>query len=124
MSQNTQTMRHFGGCEPVQSVDLQERTGYPGEMELSVTVDRETYERLNRETVQEKSSDTDGSSVVVNVSLGDYQIWRAYEAFRSLRQPGGKPIRIVVRDQNGQPMHGEGTDFESHFQAQNELPPS
>ncbi|MFH0862518.1 MAG: hypothetical protein V1875_05750 [Candidatus Altiarchaeota archaeon] len=88
--QNSESIRHFGGCEPVKDVQLKGDT-------LTISVDRAKYEEYNQKVVTEKRSYKDGTSGDIDVGLGGYQVWRAYEANRSNRV-GGKTIKIRVVD--------------------------
>jgi len=90
MMTNSQSVRHFGGCESVVGVRLKGAV-------LTVQVDLETYNELNKIKVIEEALDADGVTNKVRVGVGDYQIWRAYEAYRSLNNNGENiQIRIVT----------------------------
>lgn len=94
--QNSQSVRHFGGCEAVKGVKFEGGRGT-----LTITVDRGKFEALNKTLVKDKSIDTNGKEVGVIVGIGEYQIWRGYDAYKSLISADGKPIKIEVRDENG-----------------------
>ena len=116
LKQDSVSIRHFGGGEVAKSVRLRPCANGEAGMELLVTVDRTAYESFNKTIVEEQSTDLNGKKQMVSVRLGDYQIWRTYEAFRSLRQAEDKPIRVVVQDTNGQSLLGEGKDFALFFE--------
>ncbi|TSC86561.1 MAG: hypothetical protein G01um10148_547 [Parcubacteria group bacterium Gr01-1014_8] len=101
LAQDSQGMRHFGGCEAVTDVRM-ERFGERG-AEVSivvVTADRGQFEQLNRTRVQDSSLDKEGNVSTVELGIGEYQIWRAREAYKSI-SVGGKKIGIRVQDENG-----------------------
>ncbi|KKT18597.1 MAG: hypothetical protein UW03_C0037G0018 [Candidatus Peregrinibacteria bacterium GW2011_GWA2_43_8] len=104
IAQNTGSVRHFGGCESVKGVRLSGKN-------LTVTVDRARFEELNRTKVSELSYKADGTTESVKVGIGEYQIWRAYEASRSL---GGASEKLLIRviDESGNPIIA---DFERHL---------
>jgi hypothetical protein len=90
IEQNSQALRHFGGCEAVKEVNLVGN-------QLLVTVDQEKYEALNKIRVYEttKLGDTINES---NVGVGEYQIWRARQAYESITF-NGDIIEVVVKTQ-------------------------
>ena len=67
MMTNSQSVRHFGGCESVVDVRLKGAV-------LTVQVDLETYNELNKIKVIEEALDADGVTNKVRVGVGDYQI--------------------------------------------------
>lgn len=91
--QNSESLRHFGGCEAIQRVELL------GDI-LKVTVDGEQYAQLNQIMVDEKSLDASGNIHKVSVSVAEYQIWRTEEAYRSITI-NGKSVTIQVVDTSG-----------------------
>jgi len=88
MHSDDQSMRHFGGCESVKGVTLQGSR-------LTIEVDREKFETLNQTVVRDKSTDVMGVVRNVDVGVGEYQIFRSMEAYRSL-SVGGEGIQIDV----------------------------
>ncbi len=83
-------LRHFGGCEAIKSVQLRGK-------KLIIQVIKKMYKKLN-ETV---AIEEEGSGGVAKIGVGEYQIWRAREAYRSLSFSGEK-IEIMVEDENGE----------------------
>ena len=76
-----------------------------------MTVDQAKFEELNRTRVSETTYKVDGSKESVRVGIGEYQIWRAYEAYRSLKN-AGQNLTIIVVNENGQQLVA---DFGKHF---------
>jgi hypothetical protein len=95
MKQSSESVRHFGGAENVKNIKL-----CCGGQHLKITVDQAGFDELNKTRVQEKVLDSKGNVSYVSVGVGEYQIWRAYEAYRSL-QNGGRNIAIIVVNENG-----------------------
>ncbi len=105
MKQNSESIRHFGGCESVKGVKL--CCGH----HLTVTVDQAKFTELNQTKVTETTYLANGQRESVRMGIGEYQIWRAYEAYRSLKT-AGKNMIIIVVNENGQPIV---PDVEKYF---------
>lgn len=104
LSQNSESMRHFGGCEAVKGVELKRSVESGEELSIvTVTVDRATFEQLNRTKIQERSLDLAGKTHAVLVGVGEYQIWRAEEAYQSILVDR-KKVRVDVVDELGRPI--------------------
>ena len=104
MYQSKFDLRHFGGCEAIKSVQLK-GIRLEGEKNLPhvvVTVDRDRFEDLNAITVTERTASTAiiGGTDEVTVGVGEYQIWRANDAFRSLLL-NEKGILLSIQDESG-----------------------
>ena len=90
-------LRHFGGCEAIKGIDLTVSDNVPI---LRVRVDGDLYRRLNEVQVVEKTTlEGQSTKVSVRVGIGEYQVWRALEAFRSIKI-GEMKVRVVIRDQD------------------------
>ena len=92
-AQDSQSFRHFGGCLAVRGVKL---IG----SKLQVTVNKEKYDKLNQVKVKETVVDKAGKKSEANPGVGEYQVFRARQAFASLKN-GGKPIEVEVLDEAG-----------------------
>lgn len=99
-------LSHFGGCEAVKNVKLvgipvktgKESTNIPV---VVVTVDKVLFDDFNTISVTESSLTLDGKKQSVTLGVGEYQIWRASEAYRSLTLGGAKlQLRIVDEQDN------------------------
>ncbi|MBN1961576.1 MAG: HD domain-containing protein [Deltaproteobacteria bacterium] len=112
MSANDESIRHFGGCESVKDVELRDA----GE-KLVITVDDKLFANLNATQVKEETRDNTGESREVSVGIGEYQIWRAYEAYRSLKNNEGKNTTITVVSTTGKVIIA---DFAKYFEAKNQ----
>ncbi len=87
VKQNSESLRHFGGCEAIQRVNIERRGPIS---QLIVTVDRAAFERLNDIRVEEHAMDANDAVQDIVVGVGEYQLWRAEEAFRSISIGGQK----------------------------------
>lgn len=115
-------VRHFGGCEAVRGVKLVKKpaaasaaaaSGAAGAAAASgapqpaplviVTVDLLTFNRLNAVRVTETSPSISGETQSIAVGVGEYQIWRANDAYRSILV-GGENIQLVIEDLDGHPV--------------------
>lgn len=105
---NSESIRHFGGSESILEVSRK-----PGSGDIVIKVDRAKFEDLNSTEVFETSLDEFGRDSKSLVGLGEYQIWRTYEAIRSLRS-GGKTAKVMVVDKSGNAII---PDFDSYFRA-------
>jgi hypothetical protein len=94
LSQDSVAMRHFGGCEAVNGLELVGSS-------LTVQVDQSIFDRLNSVRVKERSLDSNGQIWEMEVGVGEYQIWRLQEAFRSIRV-GGEAVEVKIRNQHGE----------------------
>jgi len=74
---NGESIRHFGGCEAIESVDVKRG-------KVLVTVNGPLYQKLN------EVKDPDG------IGIGEYQIERTRQAFSSLTINGRRPVVEVV----------------------------
>lgn len=75
-------LRHFGGCEGITDVRL-EQVEVSAEAVLPVvkiTTNRELFASLNKVRVVERGI----SGLELNVGVGEYQIWRALDAYDSI----------------------------------------
>lgn len=90
IEQNSQALRHFGGCEAIEEVSLVGN-------QLIVTVDEKKYEALNKIMIVESTS-IKGTTNTIRVGVGEYQIWRAKQAYESITFNGDK-IEVVVKTQ-------------------------
>ena len=99
--QSSHDLCHFGGCESIQSIALRGIRLYDGSVltNLAITVDSKQFEHLNRIKVTEKSTTEEGETQSVTVGVGEYQIWRASEAYRSIFL-GGRHIELSLQDEN------------------------
>jgi len=91
--QDSIAFRHFGGCEAICGIELKGRT-------LEITVDADTFTKLNRTVVTERTRTDSGDEMLAKVGVGEYQIWRTYEAHRSLTNDG-ESIKIKVVSKEG-----------------------
>ena len=93
--QGSESIRHFDGCMAITSVELQGS-------EVTVTVVRAEYERLNKlPKAKESTEDSSGVTTVAAVDIGEYQIWRARQAYGSIKV-GKEPLTVKVVDTDGQ----------------------
>lgn len=85
------SMENWAGCESIAHIELQGSN-------LIVRVNKERFDELNRIKVQEfvKIAHTNEKSEI-SVGVGEYQIFRIEEAFRSLSFKG-EQIRVTVVD--------------------------
>jgi hypothetical protein len=98
-AQNSESYRHFGGCLAVRGVQLKGS-------KLQVTVNRAQYDKLNQVKVKENVVDNKTrQKSTADVGIGEYQIFRARQAFGSLKN-GGKTIEVEVIDENGDAVDG------------------
>lgn len=95
MQQSSYDFRHFGGTEAILEVQLKSIS--PLEKEkgnipcIVVTVNREHFENLNKIKVNEEG---------IKIGIGEYQIWRASDAYKSLSL-GSTKVNLRVVDENG-----------------------
>jgi hypothetical protein len=99
---NHESIRHFGGCESVRGVELSqmEKEGGVETPVVVITVNREQFDELNKTIITEDSKDKDLNISSVDVGVGEYQVWRAEEAYRSL-SVGGLKVEVRVVDEQG-----------------------
>ena len=95
MQQSSYDFRHFGGTEAVTDVQLKaiphldpEKGSIPC---VVITVNRGHFEKLNHVQVSEEG---------INVGIGEYQIWRASDAYKSI-QLGNTKVHLQVVDEKG-----------------------
>lgn len=100
-------VRHFGGCEAVRDVRLVSQPKgtlvsglQPPAPRVIVTVDKDVFDKLNAIRVTETSPSLDGTPQSVSVGVGEYQIWRANDAYRSILV-GGANVVIHIEDTHG-----------------------
>lgn len=105
MSQSSIDLRHFGGCEAVMDVQLRGIPLENGKMlpVIQVTVDEELFRDLNAIKVTESSPTLTGVQQSITVGVGEYQIWRASDAYRSLLL-GGNSISLQIVNSEGKPV--------------------
>lgn len=94
--QNSVSFRHFGGCEAVMGVKL---VG----SELLVTVDKVKFLDLNQVKVAEKTVDKNGVKHDTTVGVGEYQVWRAREAYESIRI-NGSAVMVRIISESGETL--------------------
>ncbi len=102
MLQSSVDLRHFGGCEAVLDVQLRgirSETGTNIPM-VVVTVDSKLFHELNTIRVTEASTNLKGQTQSVVVGVGEYQIWRASDAYRSILL-GGRQVQLRIIDTHG-----------------------
>jgi hypothetical protein len=95
MLQSSYDFRHFGGTEAIKNVELKSipTLDKKGIIPIVlVTVERKKFEELNNIKVKEEG---------VEIGVGEYQIWRASDAYRSISL-GNKAVNLRVVDENGQ----------------------
>jgi len=101
LKQNSESIRHFGGCEAVDEIKFEmSKAGVPM---VLVQVNRAKFEKLNAIQVNEQSLDRTGKPHDMIVGVGEYQVWRAKEAYASIRT-GGKAVEVLVVDEGGKPV--------------------
>lgn len=116
---NEVSFRHFGGCEAVLGVGVASDKTDGDRVE--VLVDHEQFKKLNETVVQERVHELGGGESTFDIGVGDYQIWRMQQAYKSIRltppQAGqaetdagaGLPIHVYAAriDSDGKPVKGE-----------------
>ena len=101
LKMHSQDIMHNGGLEVINDVHLQ--IDHTGRTCINVEVERDEFLALNENTVTERSLDNIGNEQSMEVGVGEYQIWRGYEALRSLRfEEQTIPIRVF--DQDGEEL--------------------
>lgn len=109
MQLSTYDFRHFAGCEPITQVEFRVVEEIPL---LVVHVDEHAFQTINKTITKESRPQTnpDGTIVIrdgrevtesVRINTGEYQIWRASDAYRSIRL-NGKGIDIVVVNEHNE----------------------
>ncbi len=101
-SANSESMRHFGGCEAIGGVKLKQMPDASGveRPTVIVTVDRAKFDALNATVVTESGKDENGQEWTTDVGVAEYQVWRAEAAYASL-SVDKQPIRVRVFDKEG-----------------------
>jgi len=108
--QNSVSFRHFGGCESIKNVELDNGT-------LIVKVSGQEYTKLNKTLVHEKFKVGDEFKDV-KVGVGEYQVFRFMDANQSLKN-GDDGIKIQIEDaQTGKIL---AMDFETEFRTRNKI---
>lgn len=87
-------LQHFGGCEPVKNTSLHGN-------EIIITVDKEKFNALNTISFDEVRINEDGTKQEERIGLGEYQIWRLAQAYKSIRY-NGEIIALRVVDEHGE----------------------
>ncbi len=104
MLQSKFDLPHFGGCEAVKGVRLEGIALEEGKKlpHVIVEVYNERFPKLNAIKVSETTTSPTkiGDTISVRVGVGEYQIWRANDAYRSLLL-GDKNIQLSIRDEDG-----------------------
>ena len=102
MQQSSFDLRHFGGCEAILNVELVPVSLHEGKNlpKVIVTIDPSRFDDLNRIRITESSTDLEGNNHSVTVGIGEYQIWRASEAFRSIFL-ASQQVALHVQDIHG-----------------------
>ena len=77
---NEVSFRHFGGCRPIDKIDVQNGV-------MALTLNPEVVKRYLGLVAAEK---VPGQSVPINIPVNIYQIWRGIEAYESLTVDGKK----------------------------------
>jgi hypothetical protein len=89
IKQDSESYRHFGGCEAIEDVKINGGR-------IDIQVDETKYTELNNTNIEE-SIQYKGKNRKINVGVGEYQIFRMSEAFKSLHiQQGGNDLQIFV----------------------------
>ncbi len=97
MQQSSYDFRHFGGTEAITEVQLKSIPRLepePGQGDIPcvvVTVNRQHFEDLNKVKVNEEG---------ILVGIGEYQIWRASDAYKSLVL-GNTKVQLQIMDEAG-----------------------
>jgi hypothetical protein len=89
IKQDSESYRHFGGCEAIKDVQIN------GER-IDIQVDEAKYAELNETKVKEKETDAAGKEVSVEVNIGKYQIWRMAQAYKSIFIQDNNHLQIFV----------------------------
>lgn len=85
-------LRHFGGCEPILDVQLKEVQVSDETIPcVNIAVDQSLFDELNNIRITEKNA----NGFSMNVGVGEYQIWRASEAYSTLNLRG-KTVELFV----------------------------
>jgi len=95
MQQSSYDFRHFGGTEAIKEVQLKAISNLEGTGSIPcvvITVNREHFEDLNKIKVNEEG---------ILIGIGEYQIWRASDAYKSIAL-GNTKINLQVVDEHGQ----------------------
>jgi len=85
--------RYFGGYESIVTV----RPTHTG---VTIVLNKEKYEGLNNIRVSEDVLNRHGDTARVPVGVGEYQVWRLQQAYKSIHI-NGKPIEISLVDEDG-----------------------
>jgi hypothetical protein len=85
---NNVTIRHFGGCEAVEKVDFKV---IENRASVEVKVNSVKFTTLNKINFVENDT---------QLGVGEYQIWRAEEAYKSILF-NRMPIEVDVKDEHG-----------------------
>lgn len=106
--QNSQSYRHFGGCEPIKDILIDSKG-------VHIKFDTDIFNELNKTKVEEKVVDNlTGEKIIVKIGIGEYQIWRMLAAYASIRfNEGDQNIPIYVNDElYSGPGHNLSVDLE------------
>ncbi|KKR76957.1 MAG: hypothetical protein UU21_C0001G0011 [Candidatus Levybacteria bacterium GW2011_GWA2_40_8] len=98
--QNTESFRHFAGCESIVSVSLEPSSAGS---QVRIVVDRDKFDALSGYTVREDIYDRYGHRYEEVTNASEYQIWRAFQTVQE-NYHGGKKIGIEVVDGNDVPV--------------------
>lgn len=94
MGQNSESLRHFAGCEAIEAVGIVGST-------IIVSVISQRFQELNNIRVLDKTGSHDGVAEDIDLGAGEYQIWRIREAIKSIKL-NSKDLHIKVIDEKGQ----------------------
>ena len=92
-------LKHFGGCEAIDRVFFVGNT-------VTIRVDRDRYDTLNDTKVTEPMTEESGEIVPTQVGVGEYQIWRLRQAYKSILIEG-ESIEVHVVDTEGESIEGD-----------------
>ena len=92
-------LKHFGGCEAIDRVFFVGNT-------VTIRVDRDRYNTLNETKVTEHMTEESGDIIPTQVGVGEYQIWRLRQAYKSVLIEG-KSIEVHVVDTEGESIEGD-----------------
>lgn len=89
-------LRHFGGCEGITDVRLEQIAVSPDATlpVVKITTDPMLFTALNKVRVVERSI----TGVELNVGVGEYQVWRALDAYASINIDK-QPVVIFIDGQ-------------------------
>lgn len=92
---NNISLRHTAWLEPIKELPTYK------DWILIVKVNKETYDRLNENSVIEKSLNSNWIPIYVKIPVWDYQIWRTYESNSTIYlNEKYETIKIKIIDEN------------------------